>query len=133
MVTVNSRSRAQLRSVQLGLFLAVEVGWLSALSVVLGAALGPPGSGPLVSLSIVLVVLLVATGITRLALRHFDASRRLQLGIATLGLVSAAIVAASLVVAGRGTASWNDLLARSFQTIFGFQILGAMALTVVIW
>jgi hypothetical protein len=133
MVTVNSRSRAQLRSVQLGLFLAVEVGWLSALSVVLGAALGPPGSGPLVSLSIVLVVLLVATGITRLALRHFDASRRLQLGIATLGLVSAAIVAASLVVAGRGTASWNDLLARSFQTLFGFQILGAMALTVVIW
>jgi len=130
MNVMNFRPRNLLRTVELGLFLAIELAWTFAWSVGLGFWLG--GTGPLLALPIVLGLLLLATAITRGVVRQ-GTPRWVQIGLATLGVVVAGVIGAAMVWSAVGDGGWAALGNRWSNTTFGFQVVGAVALAVVVW
>src|SRR5215472_3813428 len=89
LITHHSSPLRPVRYAQMGLFLAVDLGWLVAWSVALGSWTGSAAAEPVVGLPLLVALAGVSTGLTRLVLARGGASRWGRVGLPLLGLLVA--------------------------------------------
>jgi hypothetical protein len=128
-----ARPKGFVRDCQLGLALAVELGWLSAWSAALGYWLDPARAEPLVGLPLALLLALLAAGATRVLPRRALVGRWERLGLAALGFAAALAVAGAQLWSASGYASLDDVASAFGGSALGPRVIGAFGLAVAIW
>jgi hypothetical protein len=128
-----SPARRSLRRAQLGLFLLVDASWLFGWSVALGAWIGPGAGLPLLGPLALGALLLVASGVTRLALASPAFTKRARLALPALGLLAALVVGTLEILTVEGDRNWSELWQAWYTGAFGFRLLGVLGLTILAW
>jgi len=126
-----NRSSHLLRWTQRVLFLAVGLGWLTALSLGLGAWLDPGRTGPVVPPLVLVVVAAVATIGTGRVLRRPTLPARLA--VAIVGLLIGLAVGASVAASSSSATTWADFWRIWMATSFGFRVIAAGLVAVLAW
>ena len=126
-----TRSSGLLRWTQGVLILSVNLGWLFALSLGLGAWLDPERAGPVVAPLVLVGLAIFAAVFTRRVLRRPTLPARLSVAIlgVLIGLGVGGVVAASLP----GVRTWGDFWRTWETTSFGFRVIAAALVAVLAW